>query len=114
MDINNLLTLIGIIIALAAYVAAVRGRILDKISAEKEDNRKQFLKRYAQLLMFADVPLVISGASLSIFTASKIFTLSDCECLFTLVFKFGIAMFAVSLFALMCFHAYEWHRSWKS
>ncbi len=69
---SDLLTLIGIVIALAAYIATVRGRILDKARIETGTD-KQNLKLYARLLMLADVPLIISGVSLSVYTAERNF-----------------------------------------
>ncbi|MCC5806994.1 MAG: hypothetical protein JJU00_11765 [Opitutales bacterium] len=59
--------LLGIIIALTAYVATVRRRILDKAADETRAKEKRSPIKYAALLMFADVPLVFSGVLLAVF-----------------------------------------------
>jgi len=59
MIIEQLWSLLGIVIALTAYIATVRRRILDKTKEQEADRDKLF--KYAACLMWADVPLVISG-----------------------------------------------------
>jgi len=106
---SDLLTLIGIVIALAAYIATVRGRILDKARIATGTD-KQNLKLYARLLMLADVPLIISGVSLSIYTAEKEFLQREWECFLNL----GMVSFGFALLALVGFHIYEWYRSFTA
>lgn len=109
MDSSELLTVIGIIIALAAYLATVRGRILDKARTATGDDKIR-LKRYAKMLVLADAPLVLSGALLSVYAGSKMFAHTASECLLLL----GMSIFALALVVLMCFHVYEWYKSFTA
>lgn len=107
---SDLLTIIGVIIALAAYIASVRGRILDKAVAASIEIKKTELKNYAKRLMFADVPLIISGLMLIIYTALKTFANTEIGILLNL----GMSLFAIALAVLAIFHALEWYKSFNA
>jgi hypothetical protein len=135
---GDLLTIIGVIIALSAYIATVRGRILDKISrikfaidandkdiananaiviaddlkAKKEDlqSKKENLQSYVKSLMFADVPLISSGFMLAFYTGLKIFANSEIG----ILLNWGMSLFAIALAVLAIFHALEWIKSFKA
>ena len=71
---------------------------------------KAKLKNYAKRLMFADVPLIISGLMLIIYTGLKTFANAEIGILLNL----GMSLFAIALAVLAIFHALEWHKSFNA
>lgn len=94
---GDLLAVIAAAIALSAYLSTVRFRLIDK-----------HRKWYARALMLADVPLVISGATLAVCLGLKTYLGRACHD----GIDFGLGAFAVALVALVGFHMFEWLISW--
>jgi len=101
--------LLGLIIALTAYVATVRRRMLDKTEGSCTREKKEQLISYAIKLMFADVPLVISGSLIAIHNVWTSVNQSPHQ----FFYYGGIGFFLLALVVLVFFHVAEWKISLK-
>ena len=104
---ENMLPLLSLVIVLSAYLATVRGRLLDKMSEATGDKRTS-LKNYLKLLLWAEVPLVLSGLLLAWCLGCRLcgyVAWPEVENA-----AFGTFYFAV--LALAVFHAWEWVKTW--
>ena len=105
-------SLLGIVIALTAYIATVRRRVLDKTQedpAKNDPGKKAELFKYAVNLMWADVPLVVSGILIAVHNILLLAGIHGYQKLFWL----GILFFGFALVVLAVFHASEWSKSIK-
>ena len=107
---DQLWSLLGIIIALTAYVATVRRRVLDKTKEEPAKSNATIRNRlfnYTAFLMIADVPLVISGALIVTHNLLLLGGKTPWVCLGW----GGIGLFCFALCVLAIFHGIEWRKS---
>ncbi|MCP9473425.1 MAG: hypothetical protein NNA30_11885 [Nitrospira sp.] len=56
----DVIALLSLIVALSAYVATIRLRLIDRIKNAQDEEKKK-LKTTSRLLTLADAPLVVSG-----------------------------------------------------
>lgn len=98
--------LLGIVIALAAYIATVRARILDKAANAAEAQRPR-LYRAARTLMWADVPLVVAGLTLGLHNLLLAGGYAPCA----LLAPVGLIAAGLALLVLAVLHANEWYKS---
>jgi hypothetical protein len=64
MPTTEVIALLSLILALSAYVATMRLRLIDQIKADSDPKRKNKLKRVSRCLTLADAPLIVSGVLL--------------------------------------------------
>ena len=60
----DVIAFLALIVALSAYIATIRLRLIDKIRETTDTDRKSELKLISFWLTFADAPLIISGVLL--------------------------------------------------
>ena len=107
---SDLLTIIGIIIALAAYISVVRHRIYDKISQIDQLGDRQPLILYARLLILPDFTLLLSGLIVFAYICGKVYANASWERLLSA----GIGLFIAALIILSLFHVFEWRRAFSN
>ncbi len=91
----ELLRVLSIAIALAAYTAAVKRQLISKGKYT-----------YAKCLTLADVPLIVSSVLLSISLYVKVFLSQEIKSLIS----WGMGILGLALVILAGFHIYEWFR----
>lgn len=109
MSSSDLLTIAGIIIALAAYISVVRHRIYDRISEINEISDRQPLILYARLLILPDFTLLLSGLIVFAYICGKVYANASWERLLNA----GIGLFVAALLILSLFHVYEWRKAFS-
>lgn len=117
---ENLLPLLSLIIALSAYLATGRSRLLDRLRDLSKDRKegggqpngsRGELKSHLMRLLWAEVPLVLSGlwllgcwlwTALSIWERWPVFE------------NIGFGTFAFAAVALALFHVGEWKKTLRA
>jgi len=110
LGITDSLGLLAIIIALAAYVAVVRHRIIDAKRERRGDMKR--LRRSSALLVFADYPLVAAGLLLATDIVWRLFSRGDSnapgvEPEPTVLFWIAGCLFLFTITWMGILHAYE-------
>lgn len=98
---------LSLIIALSAYVATIRLRLIDKMSSDTGNKSKYICM--ARVLTLSDAPLVISGIFLFIYGFWSFFSCSSPP---EWVKNWSVYLFTFALFTLSLHHAWAWKRSW--
>jgi hypothetical protein len=107
---SDLLAIIGLGIALSAYLATIRSRLLDE--ASKHDQGTPMRKKYknrAKALTLADAPLIIGSAMLAIGVGLKAKTGTEIAWLI----DGGLLAIVAALGVLIFFHIEQWFHSFS-
>jgi hypothetical protein len=95
---NNIMTVIGTEIALAAYLSTVRHRLIDKLRS-----KKTVLLRYLLVLSVADAAIVLSAVALAFYLMVD----------WLPGLQLGGFLLILGLILLAMMHVFEWIRTLK-